>query len=165
MRNCFVALPPSHPAQDCYKLQQHPHPLKAIPVRPAAQQQKQLSPAQREERQRHIKLHMQLLQHASTCEDRKCQSKNCSRMKVGVFFFFGSCNVVVDCTCALLDPCRALVPPSSSSSGFVGRLERVPEARAASVVLSCFRLVLVHVSVHLKFYGFYVRFVLFCLGV
>lgn len=40
------------------------------------------SPAQREERQRHIKLHMHLLQHASMCEDRNCQSKNCSRMKV-----------------------------------------------------------------------------------
>lgn len=40
------------------------------------------SPAQREERQRHIKLHMHLLEHASNCEDRGCQSKNCSRMKV-----------------------------------------------------------------------------------
>ncbi|CAN0308677.1 unnamed protein product [Ectocarpus sp. 12 AP-2014] len=66
---------------DCFKAVPHPHPLKPIPVRPAAQQQKHLSPAQREERQRHIKLHMQLLQHASTCEDRNCQSKNCSRMK------------------------------------------------------------------------------------
>lgn len=76
---CFVAL------QDCFKVHQHHHPLKPIPVRPAAQQQKHLSPAQREERQRHIKLHMQLLQHASTCEDRNCQSKNCSRMKVRLF--------------------------------------------------------------------------------
>ena len=44
------------------------------------------SAAQREERQRHIKLHMQLLQHASTCEDRNCQSKNCSRMKVSLLY-------------------------------------------------------------------------------
>lgn len=42
------------------------------------------SPDQREERQRYIKVHMHLLQHASSCEEKNCQSKNCSRMKVSI---------------------------------------------------------------------------------
>lgn len=44
---------------------------------------------QRKERERSIKLHMQLLNHAANCP--KCESKNCARMKVSVFFF--ACNL------------------------------------------------------------------------
>jgi len=57
----------------------HPHPLKPIPV--ASNQQTELTEAQRNERQRSIQLHMTLLLHAATCQNAKCPSANCQKMK------------------------------------------------------------------------------------
>lgn len=57
----------------------HPHPLKPIPV--ASGQQTELTEAQRKERQRSIQLHMTLLLHAATCQNQKCPSANCQKMK------------------------------------------------------------------------------------
>ncbi|CAM9200709.1 unnamed protein product [Chrysoparadoxa australica] len=66
---------------ECYQKvgRDHPHPLKPIPVRTASSQP-QLTERQRAERQRSIQLHMQLLQHASSCT-QDCPSQNCKRMK------------------------------------------------------------------------------------
>lgn len=41
----------------------------------------QLTEAQRKERRHHIKLHIQLLEHASLCNSPKCTSSNCAKMK------------------------------------------------------------------------------------
>jgi len=41
----------------------------------------QLTEAQRRERQRHIRLHVQLLEHASLCSSPSCNSSNCAKMK------------------------------------------------------------------------------------
>lgn len=41
----------------------------------------QLTEAQRKERRHHIKLHIQLLEHASLCNSQKCTSSNCAKMK------------------------------------------------------------------------------------
>jgi len=56
----------------------HPHQLKPMAV---SSQQSQLTEAQRQERQRSIQLHMQLLQHAAKCHSPKCPSANCNKMK------------------------------------------------------------------------------------
>ncbi|CAJ1932123.1 unnamed protein product, partial [Cylindrotheca closterium] len=68
--------------EDCVRnpnTPRHPHPLKPIPV--ASGQQTELTEAQREERQRSIQLHMTLLLHAATCQNPKCPSANCQKMK------------------------------------------------------------------------------------
>jgi hypothetical protein len=68
--------------EDCVrnpKTPRHPHQLKAIPVTNA--QQTELTEAQRKERQRSIQLHMTLLLHAATCQNSKCPSANCQKMK------------------------------------------------------------------------------------
>ena len=44
--------------------------------------QAQLTEEQRRDRQRSIQLHMQLLQHASGCQNQQCPSANCNKMKV-----------------------------------------------------------------------------------
>lgn len=41
----------------------------------------QLTEAERRERRHHIKLHIQLLEHASLCNSPKCTSSNCAKMK------------------------------------------------------------------------------------
>ena len=41
----------------------------------------QKTEAQRRERRQHIKLHIQLLEHASLCNSSKCTSSNCVKMK------------------------------------------------------------------------------------
>jgi len=41
----------------------------------------QLSEAQRKERQRNIKLHIQLIEHAARCNSPDCASSNCAKMK------------------------------------------------------------------------------------
>jgi len=67
--------------QDCVQdptKPRHPHQLKPIPV---SGQQTELTEAQRKERQRSIQLHMTLLQHAATCNNPKCPSANCTKMK------------------------------------------------------------------------------------
>jgi E1A/CREB-binding protein len=56
----------------------HPHQLKPMPV---AGQQAELTESQRKERQRSIQLHMTLLLHAATCNNAKCPSANCTKMK------------------------------------------------------------------------------------
>ena len=56
----------------------HPHQLKPMPV---AGQQTELTESQRKERQRSIQLHMTLLLHAATCNNSKCPSANCTKMK------------------------------------------------------------------------------------
>jgi E1A/CREB-binding protein len=68
--------------QKCYQqngARIHPHPLRPLSVGGAAIQ---LTDEQRRERQRSIALHLQLLQHASTCSATDCKSKNCQKMKV-----------------------------------------------------------------------------------
>jgi len=82
--------------QECYSnpnTVRHPHPLQPVPV---GGQQSQLTEAQRKERQRHIQLHMQLLQHAATCHSPKCPSGNCSKMK-GLLRHGSTCTVSVSC--------------------------------------------------------------------
>jgi E1A/CREB-binding protein len=67
--------------QECVQnpnIARHPHQLKPIPV---TGQQTELTEAQRKERQRSIQLHMTLLLHASTCNNPKCPSANCAKMK------------------------------------------------------------------------------------
>lgn len=60
----------------------HSHPLSVSSMNNSAPQQ--LTEEQRRERARSIKLHLQLLFHASAClPTTKCESKNCARMKVG----------------------------------------------------------------------------------
>jgi E1A/CREB-binding protein len=44
-------------------------------------QNPQLTEAQRRDRKNHIKLHIQLLEHASVCDSTKCNSANCKKMK------------------------------------------------------------------------------------
>lgn len=56
----------------------HQHPLTQISVT-NGQQPTQLTPEQRLERKRSIELHLQLLQHAATCNE--CSSRNCLKMK------------------------------------------------------------------------------------
>jgi E1A/CREB-binding protein len=68
--------------QKCHSAQGpkcHAHPLRAMPVS-AGVAAVQLTEQQRKERQQSMQLHLQLLQHASTCAN--CGSKNCSKMKV-----------------------------------------------------------------------------------
>jgi TAZ zinc finger len=47
----------------------------------AAGQENELTEEQRRERERSIELRMTLLLHASTCDDPKCPSANCAKMK------------------------------------------------------------------------------------
>ena len=58
----------------------HPHPLRPMAVSGAAPAQ--LTDEQRRERQRSIEMHLHLLKHASSCENKECKSKNCLKMKV-----------------------------------------------------------------------------------
>jgi hypothetical protein len=60
----------------------HSHPLRTIPVGGQAQVH-QLTEQERRDRQRHLQLHMELLQHCSYCEDsNNCKTRNCAKMKV-----------------------------------------------------------------------------------
>jgi E1A/CREB-binding protein len=72
-RSCDI-----HFCGDCIQRQgsrMHPHPLQQTGSAPTI-----VTEEQRRERERSIKLHMQLLNHAANCE--RCESKNCARMKV-----------------------------------------------------------------------------------
>ena len=69
---------------ECFQKQaqspnRHPHPLKPIAV--STGQQSEMTPEQRRERKRSIQLHMNLLLHAATCNNPKCHSQNCAKMK------------------------------------------------------------------------------------
>lgn len=58
----------------------HQHPLTQISVT-NGQQPTQLTAEQRLERKRSLELHLQLLQHAATCNTTECKSRNCLKMK------------------------------------------------------------------------------------
>jgi E1A/CREB-binding protein len=78
--------------QECYNnpnIVRHYHPLTPTPV---GGQQSQLMEAQRQERQRHVQLHLQLLQHAATCNSPNCPSRNCIKMK-GLLRHGSTCTV------------------------------------------------------------------------
>jgi E1A/CREB-binding protein len=79
--------------QECFsnqKVVRHPHQLKAIAV--ASGQQNEMTNEQRRERQRNIQLHITLLLHASSCNDPKCPSANCAKMK-GLMKHGGNCQI------------------------------------------------------------------------
>lgn len=60
----------------------HHHSLRAIPVSGNAPVQ-QMSAQERAERQKALKVHLELLQHSAYCEDSNCKDKrNCLKMKV-----------------------------------------------------------------------------------
>ena len=77
--------------QECYKNPKAnrgscTHQLQAIPVDGESKGAKgasgsQLTEEQRKDRQRNIKLHIQLIEHASSCVNPKCTSSNCAKMK------------------------------------------------------------------------------------
>jgi len=60
----------------------HHHALRIIPVSGNAPVQ-QMSAQERAERQKALKIHLELLQHSAYCEDLNCKDKrNCLKMKV-----------------------------------------------------------------------------------
>lgn len=62
----------------------HHHSLRAIPVSGNAPVQ-QMSAQERAERQKALKVHLELLQHSAYCEDSNCKDKrNCLKMKVNL---------------------------------------------------------------------------------
>lgn len=72
--------PEFHMCHKCYSHYRgsgHPHPLK----RSMVTSDSDLTDEQRRQRQRSIQLHMQLLAHASICENAECPSANCQKMK------------------------------------------------------------------------------------
>lgn len=60
-------------------IQKHQHELKKMAV--ATDGKNQQTEEQRKERQRSIQLHMTLLLHAASCNNPKCASQNCHKMK------------------------------------------------------------------------------------
>lgn len=73
--------------QDCFK---NPttnrgsctHKLQAIAVDSEASQERNgLTEAERQQRQRNLMLHIQLIEHASRCNSKSCTSSNCAKMK------------------------------------------------------------------------------------
>lgn len=73
--------------QDCYKNPQAnrgacSHKLQPIPVESEANQERNgLTEAERNQRQRNLMLHIQLIEHASRCTSKACTSSNCAKMK------------------------------------------------------------------------------------
>merc|ERR1711871_427286 len=57
----------------------HPHPLRAVSV-VSGQPAQQLTEEQKREREKSIQMHLQLPNHASSCNSQ-CKSKNCARMR------------------------------------------------------------------------------------
>lgn len=59
------------------------HPLQPIAVEsgPTDEGGSRLTDAQRQERQRKLMMHIQLIEHASKCNSKNCSSSNCARMK------------------------------------------------------------------------------------
>jgi len=58
----------------------HPHPLRAVSV-VSGQPAQQLTEEQKREREKSIQMHLHLLNHASSCNNKECKSKNCARMR------------------------------------------------------------------------------------
>jgi len=73
--------------QECYKNPKTPrgactHKLQAIAVDSDANQERSgLTEAERQQRQRNLLLHIQLIEHASRCTSKSCTSSNCAKMK------------------------------------------------------------------------------------
>jgi E1A/CREB-binding protein len=73
--------------QECFKSPQTNrgacnHQLQAIPVENGENQsQSGLTDAERLQRQRNLRLHIQLIEHASRCVSKTCTSSNCQKMK------------------------------------------------------------------------------------
>jgi len=73
--------------QDCYKDPNTnrgacAHPLVPIEVEPDAEGARSgLTDVQRQQRQRNLMLHIQLIEHASRCNSKSCTSTNCRKMK------------------------------------------------------------------------------------
>lgn len=73
--------------QDCYKDPKTnrgacTHKLQPIAVDPdAAKERSGLSEQERQQRQRNLLLHIQLIEHASRCTSQNCSSTNCAKMK------------------------------------------------------------------------------------
>lgn len=78
----------------------HGHKLRPIGINSSTAQP--LTEEQRRERQRSVQLHMQLLNHASSC--LKCESKNCARMKVRASRGFHVCMHVLFFLCSFSRP-------------------------------------------------------------
>lgn len=58
------------------------HELVPIAVEPdSSQERSNLTEAERKQRQRHLMLHIQLIEHAARCTSKACPSRNCPRMK------------------------------------------------------------------------------------
>jgi hypothetical protein len=73
----------------CTAQRLHPqHYLRPMPVAGAAPVQ-QITAQERLDRQNALRLHLQLLFHAAYCDDATtCKAKNCSKMKVSVFYCY-----------------------------------------------------------------------------
>jgi E1A/CREB-binding protein len=72
--------------QDCYKNPESnrgkcTHTLQPIAVEPASEERSGLSEQERQQRQRNLMLHIQLIEHASRCQSKGCTSTNCAKMK------------------------------------------------------------------------------------
>jgi E1A/CREB-binding protein len=106
--HCGTCSPDFDLCHDCYITAgaQHPHPLKAVPVRAGqgGQSQSMMTEDQRRNRERSIHLHMQLLLHASQCKDSNCPSSNCNRMK-GLLAHGSTCGVKAQGGCHI---CRRI---------------------------------------------------------
>jgi E1A/CREB-binding protein len=58
------------------------HTLQAMPVDNSESEERNgLSDAERQQRQRNLMLHIQLIEHASRCQSKDCTSTNCAKMK------------------------------------------------------------------------------------
>jgi len=93
--------------QECVRCHpnSHQHILKPIPIA----QQAQLTEQQRKDRQRSINLHMQLLQHAATCDSSaNCPSNNCNKMK-GLLKHGAECTKKAQGGCSICKRISALL--------------------------------------------------------
>lgn len=77
------------------------HELVAIAVEPDSSQERNgLSEAERKQRQRNLKLHIELIEHAARCTVKSCPSKNCPRMK-NFLKHSSTCSVKVQGGCKI----------------------------------------------------------------
>lgn len=77
------------------------HQLVPIAVEPEAGQERNgLTDAERQQRQRNLMLHIQLIEHASRCNSKTCTSTNCAKMK-SYLQHARSCSVKVQGGCRI----------------------------------------------------------------
>ena len=95
--------------QECFQnpsVPRHPHlPLTPIPV---SGQQNEITEEERKKRQKAVELHLTLLQHAATCNDIKCRSNNCTKMK-GLLKHGDSCTIKASGGCNVCKRILALL--------------------------------------------------------